>query len=72
MDTSSVMWMYHSHVEEVNVIPPARWGRWWRLRAARRGPDGSTTGVDRELMVMFAQMHEEDSAYRAWQASARR
>jgi len=63
MDTSSVMWMYHSHVEEVNDPNTGLMGPMVVTARGKARADGSPVDVDRELMVMFAQMHEEDSAY---------
>jgi len=63
MDVSSVMWMYHSHVEEVGDPNTGLMGPMVVTARGQARPDGSPKDVDRELMVMFSQIHEEDSAY---------
>lgn len=60
-DGSSVMWMYHSHVDETRDINTGLLGvmiitAWGKARA-----DGSPADVDRELVASFDQVHEEDS-----------
>jgi hephaestin len=63
MDPSSVMWMYHSHVNEVKDPNTGLMGAMIVTARGKAKPDGSPKDVDRELVVMFAQMHEEDSWY---------
>ena len=58
---SSVMWMYHSHVDEMRDVNTGLLGV---MIIAARGmvrPDGSPKDVDREIIASFDQVHEEDS-----------
>jgi FtsP/CotA-like multicopper oxidase with cupredoxin domain len=60
-DGSSVMWMYHSHVDEVADTYAGLMGP---IEITRRGmarPDGSPKDVDRELFVLFSVMNEGGS-----------
>jgi len=61
MDVSSVMWMYHSHVAEVKDPNTGLMGPMIVTARGKAKPDGSPKDVDRELVLMFAQVHEEDS-----------
>jgi hephaestin len=63
MDPSSVMWMYHSHVNEVKDPNTGLMGAMIVTARGKAKPDGSPKDVDRELVMMFAQIHEEDSWY---------
>lgn len=65
MDGSSVMWMYHSHVDEVRDINSGLLGAMIITAPGKARSDGSPNDVDRELVTAFAQVHEEDS----WLAS---
>jgi FtsP/CotA-like multicopper oxidase with cupredoxin domain len=58
MDGSSVLWMYHSHVDEVRDINSGLLGP--LIVTARRmaRPDGSPKDVDREIVTAFAQVEE--------------
>ena len=60
-DGSSVMWMYHSHVDETRDINTGLLGVMIITARAMARPDGSPKDVDRELVVSFDQVHEEDS-----------
>jgi len=60
-DLSSVMWMYHSHVDETRDINTGLLGV---IIVTARGiarADGSPGDVDREIVASFEQVHEEDS-----------
>jgi len=61
MDGSSVMWMYHSHVDEVRDINTGLMGPILITVRNMARADGSPKDVDREIVVDFAQVHEEDS-----------
>jgi FtsP/CotA-like multicopper oxidase with cupredoxin domain len=61
MDGSSVMWMYHSHVDETRDINTGLLGAMIITARAMARPDGSPKDVDREIVVTYAQVHEEDS-----------
>ena len=63
MDPSSVMWMYHSHVDEVKDPNTGLMGAMIVTARGKAKPDGSPKDVDRELVMMFAQIHEEDNWY---------
>jgi hephaestin len=62
-DGSSVMWMYHSHTDEVadtyaGLIGP--------IEVTRRGmanPDGSPSDADGEVFVLFSVMNENESPF---------
>jgi FtsP/CotA-like multicopper oxidase with cupredoxin domain len=61
MDGSSVMWMYHSHVDEDRDINSGLLGVMIVTARGMARPDGSPKDVDREIVTTFAQVHEEDS-----------
>jgi len=61
MDGSSVMWMYHSHVDEVRDINTGLLGVMIITARDKARADGSPNDVDRELVATFAQVHEDDS-----------
>ena len=61
MDGSSVMWMYHSHVDEVRDINTGLFGPMIITARARARPDGSPSDVDREIIASFMQVEEQDS-----------
>ena len=63
MDPSTILWMYHSHVDEpadtnAGLIGPMIIGREGSLDA-----DGTPTDVDRELVTMFTVFDENASHY---------
>jgi FtsP/CotA-like multicopper oxidase with cupredoxin domain len=63
MDPSSILWMYHSHVDEpgdtnAGLIGPIIVGREGSL-----GPNGTPTDVDREFVTMFTVFDENASPY---------
>jgi len=61
MDGSSVMWMYHSHVDEVRDINTGLFGPMIITARNKARADGSPIDVDREIVASFMQVHEEDS-----------
>ncbi len=61
MDGSSVMWMYHSHVDEVRDINTGLFGPMIITARNKARADGSPSDVDREIVASFMQVHEEDS-----------
>ena len=61
MDGSSVMWMYHSHVDEVRDINTGLFGPMIITARGKARADGSPKDVDREIVASFMQVHEEDS-----------
>jgi hephaestin len=62
-DESSVMWMYHSHVDEVSDTYAGLMGPMVVTRADMARPDGSPTDVDREVFELFAVMNENESPF---------
>jgi manganese oxidase len=63
MDPSSIMWMYHSHVDEVRDTSSGLHGPIVVTRRGMARPDGSPTDVDRELVALFQVTNENDSWY---------
>ncbi len=62
-DGSSVMWMYHSHTDEVADTYAGLMGP---IVIARRGmarADGSPRDVDREVFTLFSVMNENESPF---------
>ena len=62
-DGSSVMWMYHSHTDEVSDTYAGLMGP---IEITRRGmmrPDGRPKDVDREVFELFSVMNENSSPY---------
>jgi len=53
MDGSSVMWMYHSHVDEIGDTNSGLVGPVVVTRADMARPDGTPKDVDRELIALF-------------------
>ena len=60
-DSNSVMWMYHSHTDEYCDPSSGLMGPMIITARGQAKPDGSPKDVDRELVILFAQTHEEDS-----------
>lgn len=58
MDGSSVLWMYHSHVDEVRDINSGLIGPLIVTARGMARPDGSPKDVDREFVTAFAQVEE--------------
>ena len=61
MDGSSVMWMYHSHVDEVRDINTGLFGPMIITARGKARADGSPADVDREIVASFMQVEEQDS-----------
>ena len=64
-DGSSVMWMYHSHTDEVSDTYAGLMGPMVVTAAAMARPDGTPKDVDRELFVLYTVMNENNSPYLA-------
>jgi len=62
-DTSSVMWMYHSHVNEPHDENSGLMGPMIVTARGKAKADGSPLDVDREFVVMFKVFDENDSWY---------
>jgi hephaestin len=57
------MWMYHSHTDEHRDGNAGLFGPMIITARGQAKPDGSPKGVDREFVLWFAQVHEEESWY---------
>jgi FtsP/CotA-like multicopper oxidase with cupredoxin domain len=64
MDPSSVMWMYHSHVQEPQELNAGLIGPMIITRLGAAGPSGRPTDVDREFVNLFTIFDENVSSYR--------
>lgn len=62
-DDSSVMWMYHSHTDEVTDTYAGLMGPIEITAAGMARPDGSPEDVDREIFVLFSVMNENQSPF---------
>lgn len=62
-DPSSIVWMYHSHVDEVSDTYAGLAGPIIITRHGEANPDGTPKGVDREFVTMFAIFNENKSPY---------
>jgi FtsP/CotA-like multicopper oxidase with cupredoxin domain len=62
-DGSSVMWMYHSHTDEVGDTYAGLMGPMVVTRRGMAKPDGSPVDVDREVFALYAVMNENSSPY---------
>ena len=63
MEGSSVMWMYHSHVEEPRDVNAGLMGAMLITRREAARADGTPADVDREFVVSFAEIDENLSWY---------
>jgi hephaestin len=61
MDGSSVMLMYHSHVDEVRDINTGLFGPIIVTARGKARPDGSPNDVNREIIASYMQVEEQDS-----------
>ena len=64
-DGSSVMWMYHSHTDEVSDTYAGLQGFMAITAQGMAKADGSPQDVDREVFELFAVMDENQSSYLA-------
>ena len=62
-DGSSVMWMYHSHVDEASDVNSGLMGPIIINARGQSQPDGTPVGVDREFVATFSVMDENMSHY---------
>ena len=62
-DGSSVMWMYHSHTNEIDDTYSGLTGPMVVTAAGKARADGSPMDVERELFYLFAVMNENQSHY---------
>jgi FtsP/CotA-like multicopper oxidase with cupredoxin domain len=63
MDPSSVMWMYHSHFDEIGDTNAGLMGPMIVTARGKAKPDGSPIDVDREFVNVFSVMNENASPY---------
>jgi FtsP/CotA-like multicopper oxidase with cupredoxin domain len=63
MDGSSVLWMYHSHVDEVRDTNAGLIGPIIITRRGMARPDGTPKDVDREVVTLFKIVDENTSWY---------
>jgi FtsP/CotA-like multicopper oxidase with cupredoxin domain len=63
MDGSSVLWMYHSHVDEVRDTNAGLIGPIIITRRGMARPDGTPKDVDREVVTLFKIFDENTSWY---------
>ncbi len=62
-DMSSVLWMYHSHVNEIADVNAGLVGPMIITARGMAKADGTPKDVDRELVVAFAEVGETESPY---------
>jgi FtsP/CotA-like multicopper oxidase with cupredoxin domain len=62
-DGSSVMWMYHSHTDEIGDTYAGLMGPMVITAAGKARADGSPADVDREVFSLFSVMNENNSPY---------
>lgn len=63
METSSILWMYHSHVDESDDTNGGLIGPIIITRKGMAKPDGSPKDVDREFVTLFTIFDENISPY---------
>jgi manganese oxidase len=63
IDGSSVMWMYHSHTDEVPDVYSGLIGPIEITARGKARPNGSPNDVDREIFALFMIMDENNSHY---------
>jgi manganese oxidase len=62
-DGSSVMWMYHSHTDEIGDTYAGLMGPMEITRRGMARPDGSPKDVDREVFALYSVMNENQSPF---------
>ncbi|MEU9890489.1 multicopper oxidase domain-containing protein [Sphaerisporangium sp. NPDC051011] len=62
-DGTSVMWMYHSHTDEIGDTYAGLMGPMVITKAGSARADGSPNDVDREIFGLFSVMDENKSPY---------
>jgi FtsP/CotA-like multicopper oxidase with cupredoxin domain len=63
MDGSSVLWMYHSHTDEIADTNAGLVGPMVVTRKGSAKADGSPVDVDREVFSFFSVLNENESPY---------
>jgi manganese oxidase len=62
-DPSSIVWLYHSHTNEIADMGAGLVGAIIVTRKGEANPDGSPKGIDREFVTMFSVDDENRSIY---------
>jgi manganese oxidase len=62
-DPSSIVWLYHSHVNEYKDVASGLVGAITVARRGQTNSDGSPKDVDREVFALFAAFNENQSWY---------
>ena len=62
-DTDSIVWLYHSHVDEVADTNSGLVGPILISRKGQLGEDNKPRGIDREFVVLFSVFDENQSHY---------
>jgi manganese oxidase len=62
-DPDSIVWLYHSHVEEMKDVNSGLIGAIVITKRGMARPDGRPKGVDREIVALFMFFNENDSWY---------
>jgi FtsP/CotA-like multicopper oxidase with cupredoxin domain len=62
-DPSSIVWLYHSHVNEYKDIASGLVGAITVARRGQANADGTPKDVDREIFALFAAFNENQSWY---------
>jgi manganese oxidase len=62
-DPSSVVWLYHSHVEELRDVNSGLIGAMVITRRGMARPDGTPRDVDKEFVALFMTYNENQSWY---------
>src|SRR3954447_291448 len=62
-DGNSVMWMYHSHTDEIADTNSGLVGPMIIYSDGSLNPDGSVVGIDKEFVAFFSVMNENESHY---------
>jgi len=62
-DPSSIVWPYHSHVDELRDIASGLFGAIIVTRRGQATSDGRPTNVDREIVTFFITINENESWY---------
>ncbi|MGB9002704.1 MAG: multicopper oxidase domain-containing protein [Nitrosotalea sp.] len=62
-DPSSILWMYHSHVDEIGDPNAGLVGPIIITRHGEANPDGTPKGVDQEFVTLFTIFNETNSPY---------
>lgn len=62
-DPSSIMWLYHSHCDELRDVASGLFGFIIVTRRGMDRPDGSPKDVDKEFATMFIAINENESWY---------